>query len=44
MPESVVVIIEAVDKLSSVVTNISDNFRVATESIQNNVAPTDAAV
>jgi len=38
MPESVVVVIEAVDKLSSVVENISSNFRVATESIQNNVA------
>jgi len=29
MPESVVVVIEAVDKLSGVVANISNNFRVA---------------
>ena len=37
MAEQVTVIIEAVDKLSDVVANISDNFRVATENIQNNV-------
>ncbi len=37
MAEQVTVVIEAVDRLSDVVANISDNFRVATENIQNNV-------
>jgi TP901 family phage tail tape measure protein len=36
MPETVTVIIEAVDKLSNVVVNITDNFKAATESMQQN--------
>jgi TP901 family phage tail tape measure protein len=36
MPETVTVVIEAVDKLSNVVVNITDNFKAATESMQQN--------
>jgi hypothetical protein len=36
MPETVTVIIEAVDKLSDVVVNITDNFKSATENMQQN--------
>ena len=36
MPETVTVIIEAVDKLSNVVVNITDNFKAATENMQQN--------
>jgi phage-related protein len=36
MPETVTVVIEAVDKLSNVVVNITDNFKAATENIQQN--------
>ena len=36
MPETVTVVIEAVDKLSNVIVNITDNFKAATENIQQN--------
>ncbi len=36
MPETLTIVIEAVDKLSDVVVNITDNFKTATENLQRN--------